>query len=104
FAQVYHPGAGRHGASAGAVLAPSAVQDPYEAHMPHPLAEDEIEELVLAFAHGIRRVQESGMDAAEIHGAHGYLVNEFFSPYFNRRTDRWGGSRENRVRFALSIV
>jgi 2,4-dienoyl-CoA reductase-like NADH-dependent reductase (Old Yellow Enzyme family)/thioredoxin reductase len=104
FAQVYHPGAGRHGVNASPAVAPSAVADPYEALVPHPLSEEEIEELVVAFAHGIRRVQEGGMDAAEIHGAHGYLVNEFFSPYFNRREDRWGGSRENRVRFALAIV
>jgi 2,4-dienoyl-CoA reductase-like NADH-dependent reductase (Old Yellow Enzyme family)/thioredoxin reductase len=104
YAQVFHPGAGRHGASAGPALAPSAVQDPYEAHMPHALREHEIEELAWAYAHGIRRTQESGMDAAEIHGAHGYLVNEFFSPYFNRRDDRWGGTRENRVRFALAII
>lgn len=104
FAQVYHPGAGRHGASAGPALAPSAVQDPYEAHMPYSLREHEIEELVWAYAHGIRRAAEGGMDAAEIHGAHGYLVNEFMSPYFNRRDDRWGGSRENRVRFPLAIV
>ncbi|HEV8298112.1 MAG TPA: FAD-dependent oxidoreductase [Acidimicrobiales bacterium] len=104
FAQVYHPGAGRHGASAGPTLAPSAVQDPYEAYMPHPLRDEEIEELVWAFAHGIRRAQEGGMDAAEIHAAHGYLVNEFFSPYFNRRDDRWGGNRANRVRFALAII
>jgi 2,4-dienoyl-CoA reductase-like NADH-dependent reductase (Old Yellow Enzyme family)/thioredoxin reductase len=104
FAQVYHPGAGRHQAGAGPALAPSAVPDPYEAQVPHTLRDDEIEELVLAFAHGIRRAQEGGMDAAEIHGAHGYLVNEFFSPSFNRRDDRWGGSRENRVRFALAII
>ena len=104
YAQVYHPGAGRHLASTGPALAPSAVQDPYEAHMPHALRDDEIEELVWAFAHGIRRAHEGGMDAAEIHGAHGYLVNEFLSPYFNRREDKWGGSRENRARFALAII
>ena len=55
FAQVYHPGAGRHQAGAGPALAPSAVPDPYEAQVPHTLRDDEIEELVLAFAHGIRR-------------------------------------------------
>jgi 2,4-dienoyl-CoA reductase-like NADH-dependent reductase (Old Yellow Enzyme family)/thioredoxin reductase len=104
FAQVYNSGAGRHGIGIGPVTAPSAVQDPYEAIMPHPLSGDEIEELILAFAHSIRRSQEGGHDAAEIHGAHGYLVNEFFSPYFNRRTDSWGGSRENRVRFVLEII
>jgi 2,4-dienoyl-CoA reductase-like NADH-dependent reductase (Old Yellow Enzyme family)/thioredoxin reductase len=104
FAQVYHPGAGRHSENASPAVAPSAVQDPYEANVPHPLTEDEIEQLVVAFAHGIRRARESGMDAAEIHGAHGYLVNEFLSPYANRRDDRWGGSRENRVRFPLATI
>lgn len=104
FAQVYHPGAGRHGANAGPVMAPSAVPDPYEALMPYALRDDDIEALIWAYAHGIRRAAEGGMDAAEIHGAHGYLVNEFLSPYFNRRDDRWGGSRENRVRFPLAII
>jgi 2,4-dienoyl-CoA reductase-like NADH-dependent reductase (Old Yellow Enzyme family)/thioredoxin reductase len=104
FAQVYHSGAARHGATVGPVMAPSAVRDPYESRMPHPLTDEEIEELVEAFAHAIRRVREGGVDAAEIHGAHGYLVNQFLSPYFNERTDRWGGSRENRVRFPLAVV
>jgi 2,4-dienoyl-CoA reductase-like NADH-dependent reductase (Old Yellow Enzyme family)/thioredoxin reductase len=104
FAQVYHPGAGMHATGVGPVLAPSSVPDPYEPFVPHALSGAEIEELVLAFAHGIRRAQEAGHDAAEIHGAHGYLVNQFFSPYFNRRTDTWGGSRENRARFALEII
>ncbi len=104
FGQVFHLGAAPHQESIAPALAPSAVADPYEALSPHPLTEEEIGELILAFAHAIRRVAEAGLDAAEIHGAHGYLVNQFFSPYFNRRDDRWGGSRENRVRFALEIV
>jgi 2,4-dienoyl-CoA reductase-like NADH-dependent reductase (Old Yellow Enzyme family)/thioredoxin reductase len=104
FAQVYHSGAARHGINANAVMAPSAVQDPYEAFSPHPLTEHEIEELVVAFAHAIRRTKEAGLDAAEIHGAHGYLVNEFLSPYFNRRTDRWGATRADRVRFVLAVI
>ena len=104
FAQVYHPGAGRHLPAAGPSVAPSAVADPYEADVPHPLRESEIEELAWVFADGIRRAREGGMDAAEIHAAHGYLVNEFLSPYFNRRTDRWGATREDRVRFPLTII
>lgn len=103
-AQVYHSGSARHGATMGPVMAPSAVPDPYEARMPHPLTNEEIEELVVAFAHAIRRAAEAGMDAAEIHGAHGYLVNQFFSPHYNRRDDRWGGSRENRVRFVVEVI
>ncbi|HZP27357.1 MAG TPA: FAD-dependent oxidoreductase, partial [Acidimicrobiia bacterium] len=104
FAQVYHPGAGRHRAAAGPPVAPSPVADPYEANVPHPLRDAEIEELVWAFAHGIRRAREGGMDAAEIHAAHGYLVNEFLSPHFNRRTDRWGATRQDRARFPLAVV
>jgi 2,4-dienoyl-CoA reductase-like NADH-dependent reductase (Old Yellow Enzyme family)/thioredoxin reductase len=104
YAQVYHSGSARHGAIAGPVMAPSAVADPYEALVPHPLREREIEELVWAFAHQIRRIESAGLDAAEIHAAHGYLVNQFLSPYANRRTDRWGGSPENRVRFVREVV
>jgi 2,4-dienoyl-CoA reductase-like NADH-dependent reductase (Old Yellow Enzyme family)/thioredoxin reductase len=104
FAQVYHSGAARHGINSNAVMAPSAVQDPYEGLSPHPLTEHEIEELVLAFAHAIRRTKEAGLDAAEIHGAHGYLVNEFLSPYFNRRADRWGATRADRARFVLAVI
>jgi 2,4-dienoyl-CoA reductase-like NADH-dependent reductase (Old Yellow Enzyme family)/thioredoxin reductase len=104
FGQVFHLGAAPHQESIAPALAPSPVADPYEALSPHPLTEEEIGELIVAFAHAIRRVAEAGLDAAEIHGAHGYLVNQFFSPYFNRRTDHWGGSRENRARFALEIV
>jgi 2,4-dienoyl-CoA reductase-like NADH-dependent reductase (Old Yellow Enzyme family)/thioredoxin reductase len=103
-AQVYHSGAAMHAAGVAPVIAPSAVPDPYESAVPHPLSDAEIEELILAFAHGIRRAAESGQDAAEIHAAHGYLVSQFLSPYFNRRTDRWGGGPTNRVRFALEII
>ena len=104
YAQVYHSGSARHGAIAGPLMAPSAVPDPYEALVPHPLVEREIEELVWAFAHQIRRIEAAGLDAAEIHAAHGYLVNQFLSPYANRRTDRWGGTTENRVRFVREVV
>jgi 2,4-dienoyl-CoA reductase-like NADH-dependent reductase (Old Yellow Enzyme family)/thioredoxin reductase len=104
FAQVFHLGAAPHSPSMAPTLAPSAVPDQYEAKMPHPLTEEEIGELIVAFAHAIRRIREAGLDAAEIHGAHGYLVTQFMSPYFNRRTDRWGGSRENRARFPLAII
>jgi 2,4-dienoyl-CoA reductase-like NADH-dependent reductase (Old Yellow Enzyme family)/thioredoxin reductase len=104
YAQMYHLGAAPHAQRMYPALAPSAVADPYDSLMPHPLTTGQIEELIFAFAHGVRRIKEAGLDAAEIHGAHGYLVHEFFSPYFNRRTDQWGGSRENRVRFVLTII
>ncbi|MCD9624133.1 FAD-dependent oxidoreductase [Rhabdothermincola salaria] len=104
YGQVYHSGAARHGAIPGPLMAPSAVADPYEALVPHPLDEHEIAELVVGFAHSIRRIAEAGLDAAEIHGAHGYLVNQFLSPWANRRTDGWGGDRERRLRFVREVL
>ena len=104
FAQVFHPGAGRHAVRLAPPVAPSPVSDPYVSSVPHPLDEAEIHGAVVAFAHGIRRTQEAGADAPEVHGAHGYLVHQFLSPYFNRRQDGWGGTPERRVQFAIHIV
>jgi 2,4-dienoyl-CoA reductase-like NADH-dependent reductase (Old Yellow Enzyme family)/thioredoxin reductase len=104
YAQVFHLGAAGHGNRLSPVIGPSAVPDPYDAQVPHPLSEGEIEDLVVAFAHGIRRVRDAGLDAAEIHGAHGYLVHEFLSPYSNRREDGWGGSLEGRLRLVRAIL
>jgi 2,4-dienoyl-CoA reductase-like NADH-dependent reductase (Old Yellow Enzyme family) len=66
--------------------------------------EDQIQEAILAFAGGASRSIEAGADGIQLHAAHGYLINEFLSPYFNRRSDLWGGSEENRFRFLGSIV
>lgn len=64
---------------------------------------DDIEGMVGAYVQAARRAVEAGFDAVEIHGAHGYLISQFFSPYTNRRTDGYGGSLENRMRFALEV-
>jgi len=68
------------------------------------MTEDQIQETILAFARGASRSIEAGADGIELHAAHGYLCNEFLSPYFNRRGDLWGGSEENRFRFLGSII
>ena len=65
---------------------------------------ERIQELVQAYARGACRAREAGFDAVEIHGAHGYLVNQFLSPFSNHRTDLYGGSEENRARFLLEIL
>ncbi|WAX58352.1 FAD-dependent oxidoreductase [Jatrophihabitans cynanchi] len=104
FSQVYHLGAAPHALRTEPPVGPSAVPDPYDAFVPHPLSESEIGDLIAAFAHSIRRVRDAGVDAAEIHGAHGYLITQFLSPYFNRRTDQWGGERPNRVRLLIAII
>lgn len=65
---------------------------------------EEIYELVERFAEGAWRVQQAGFDAVELHGAHGYLIAQFMSPYVNKRHDRFGGSFLGRMRFVLEII
>jgi len=65
---------------------------------------DEIEVLVDAFAAAAGRAMKAGFDGVEVHGAHGFLLNQFFSPLANRRRDGYGGSLENRMRFPLEVV
>jgi 2,4-dienoyl-CoA reductase-like NADH-dependent reductase (Old Yellow Enzyme family) len=65
---------------------------------------DDIQELVRCFAQGARRAREAGADGVEIHGCNGYLITQFLSPAINDRKDSYGGSLENRARFALEIV
>lgn len=68
------------------------------------LAEDEISSIVEKFAEGARRVKKAGFDAVEIHGAHGYLIASFLSPYTNKRSDKYGGDINSRTRFAVEII
>jgi 2,4-dienoyl-CoA reductase-like NADH-dependent reductase (Old Yellow Enzyme family) len=70
----------------------------------HALSGKEIEEVVMAFGEATRRAIEAGFDGIELHGAHGFLIQNFFSPMFNQRDDEWGGSLENRMRFPLAVV
>jgi len=72
--------------------------------VPHELTVDEIQSVVADFREAARRSVEAGFQVAEVHGAHGYLIGQFLSPHSNRRTDEYGGSYENRVRFALQVV
>ncbi|WP_299982550.1 FAD-dependent oxidoreductase [Desulfobacula sp.] len=65
---------------------------------------DEIKELIACFGDSARRCQESGFDFVELHGAHGYLINQFMAPNCNIRTDEYGGAFENRTRFLFEII
>ncbi len=70
---------------------------------PRALTESEIFSITEKFAHAAKISKETGFTGAQIHGAHGYLVSQFLSPLHNQRTDQWGGSLENRMRFVVSI-
>ncbi|MFJ6725510.1 NADH:flavin oxidoreductase/NADH oxidase [Streptomyces sp. NPDC091281] len=85
-------------------LAPSAVPFDDGHPVPDELTVDQIRALVGQFADAARRALAAGFEIAELHGAHGYLINEFLSPHSNHRTDAYGGSYENRTRFALEVV
>ncbi|WP_080837978.1 NADH-dependent flavin oxidoreductase [Cohnella massiliensis] len=72
--------------------------------VPRELTEDEAEAIVRDFGAAARRAIEAGFDGVEIHGANGYLIQQFYSPHTNRRNDRWGGDAEKRLAFPLAVV
>jgi 2,4-dienoyl-CoA reductase-like NADH-dependent reductase (Old Yellow Enzyme family) len=85
-------------------VAPSAVPFTAEEPAPHELSLAEIQQVIEDFRMATRRTLEAGFQVIEIHGAHGYLLHEFFSPLSNKRTDEYGGSFENRVRLLLEVT
>lgn len=85
-------------------VAPSAVPHADGWHVPEALTEQGLERLRQAWRAAAQRALRAGFDIIELHFAHGYLLNEFLSPLSNQRTDAYGGSRENRMRFPLELV
>ena len=71
---------------------------------PRSLSVDEVQDIVQKWGDAAERANKAGFDVLEIHAAHGYLIHQFLSPHVNRRNDRYGGSEENRMRFALEIA
>ncbi|MDO9712966.1 NADH:flavin oxidoreductase/NADH oxidase [Paracraurococcus lichenis] len=86
------------------LVAPSALASPESDPMPRALAHAEIAGLVERWGQAARRAHEAGFEILEIHGAHGYLLHQFLSPFSNRRNDEYGGSDLNRMRFAVEVV
>lgn len=104
-AQIYHPG--RQGIAAingGSMKSVSGTECQCVRQQTHEMTLDDITQLRGRFIDAAGRAKEAGFDAVEIHGAHGYIINEFLSPYTNRRIDRYGGSFENRIRFLDEII
>jgi len=85
-------------------VAPSPVPRGKGGPRPHELTEAEIRELVAAFGRAAGRAKEAGFDGVQLHGAHGYLINQFCSPASNWRHDRWGGSIARRLRFLEEVA
>ncbi|WP_406543134.1 NAD(P)-binding protein [Clostridium ljungdahlii] len=104
--QIYHPG--RQGIAVingnTSMQAPS-VTECQVVHQPtHEMTKEEIKDTIHRFIQGAKRLQKAGIDAVELHGAHGYMIGQFLSPYTNKRTDEYGGSFENRMRFLDEII
>lgn len=86
------------------IIAPSPIAFSDEYKVPNEMTKNEINEVIQAFMDAAKRCVEIGYDIIEIHGAHGYLINEFLSPLTNKRTDEYGGSKENRARFLKEVL
>jgi 2,4-dienoyl-CoA reductase-like NADH-dependent reductase (Old Yellow Enzyme family) len=104
--QLYHCGVSTNTARTGgrALVAPSAIPYSDGSGTAVELTRDQVHELEQAFVSGAKRAFAAGADFVEFHCAHGYLINQFLSPLTNRRKDEYGGSAENRARFALNII
>ncbi len=85
-------------------VAPSAVKSPISRFRPRALSDRGVRRQIRAFARAAVLAKEAGYDGVEVMGSEGYLVNQFLAPRTNRRTDRWGGTPENRRRFAVEVV
>ncbi|MCU1458751.1 MAG: NADH:flavin oxidoreductase [Actinomycetia bacterium] len=101
--QLMHRGTESLGGSIFPTWAPSAVANS-AGEVPHAMSRAEIRETVDSFAASAANLIEAGYDGIEIHGAHGFLVAQFLSPRSNQRTDEYGGSLENRMRFGLEVL
>lgn len=105
FHQLYHPGAG-YAAAAGMPehWSASAIPNPLAGVVPIEMTKTMIDEVVASFAAAARRVRDAGLDGVDIHASSGYLIHEFLSPALNKRTDEYGGTFENRLRFLLEVI
>lgn len=88
----------------GQPVAPSAIPCPIGKEMPRELTTEEVYELIEKFGDAARRARDAGFDAVEVHGAHGYLIAQFMSPYTNKRIDEFGGDFMSRMKFPIEII
>lgn len=96
--------AGRKATVEGTIHAPSPIAFNEDYKTPAEMTNEDIKETVEAFKQGAIRSKQAGFDVIEIHGAHGYLLNEFMTPLCNKRQDEYGGSAENRYRIMREVI
>lgn len=107
--QLNHPGRQTYANLGGKLWAPSAVALDLGKHsklfgVPKAMDEQDIAELIERFASSAQLAEQAGFDGVQIHAAHGYLLSQFLSPLTNQRSDRWGGSLENRARLLVEVI
>jgi len=86
------------------IVAPSPIKFSTNDTVPEQLSLYQISQVVENFSHAAKRAVKAGYDAIEIHAAHGYLIHEFISPHTNKRTDKYGGDKENRLNFPIEVI
>jgi len=101
--QINFGGLQSHKDAVNGAIAPSDFEAPYLTQAAREMTTAEIHTVIEAFGQAARRCKQAGFDAVQIHGAHGYLINQFLSPYLNHRTDEWGGSLDKRMNFLRAV-
>jgi 2,4-dienoyl-CoA reductase-like NADH-dependent reductase (Old Yellow Enzyme family) len=86
------------------LVSSSAEASPASDPMPRALSRDEIPEVIERWGQAARRAHEAGFEVLDVHGAHGYLIHQFLSPFSNKRNDEYGGSELNRMRFCIEVI
>ncbi|MBQ6386324.1 MAG: FAD-dependent oxidoreductase [Lachnospiraceae bacterium] len=105
FVQLFHSGMQGDEAILGqAPKAPSAIMSPFGDALPVPFTTEEVKDMVRKFGDAAFRAKKAGFDGVELHGAHGYLIDQFLSPFMNKRLDEYGGNLWNRTRFPREII
>jgi 2,4-dienoyl-CoA reductase-like NADH-dependent reductase (Old Yellow Enzyme family) len=88
----------------GEIISSSPIEERIHKKIPKALDSEEIKEIAVKFAEAAKRAKKAGFDGIQFHGAHGYLITQFYSPFMNKRTDEYGGNTENRARFVLELL
>ncbi len=104
FQQIWHAGHNGTPIDGGPPWSASDIPSPQVGIVPRPMTKGQIDEIIEAYANTVKLCKDSGLDGVEIHGAHGYLPQQFLSENTNKRTDEYGGSLENRMRFLMEIM